>query len=865
MSEQQSTLSVESHNADALQKAANTTERAHRLIVGVDDDTGSGIAGRLIKHTGSHPGKYNPPVALSTHIINAMIAGSTTYIYDRIVRDGESIDIEKLRLLIGALALHDANKIVQALYDPPFDTDQNTEDVIDYYFDQGDVLGVQQILPGEKQSEQKRDRMDLKWLIQRTETNDQRRGTRMESTPRARSLERYCRIGDGLVSKVGVDGIGSGADWLSKFFSDEKGHVHLLEFTEIEQPILNDHLIATVKQVIEKGVSAGQQDIPTQGVVLGSSPSGVLYLGSPIDRDALKHVVEDHVMKRITDMHDFSAKTNWNAFEYDILSEIDIPFDDKRETIAEGYAETLRQGSGTDHEFENIPDNFKSTLPELAKLVFRDQNYEDAFADYPAMENLWQQIIEGDEYNAFSRKIGFIAELLRHWEGSVQDAADADTVRDELTDFAEDHREGLKEDLTPDSEAGSVIVSRFFGELETDISTPSGGEMCFLCGRAASREFKKGNNAFYKTNSFSKRVAPEEAYKRICPVCNLEHALLRDAVEDHDYSVGPDIEIAFVYYDEFIGNLSVGTGGTPNRLVRSLLSPDDSEEGTDRLTNPDLVASSFEAQYHLQPLYIDSENTRLRSVRELLEEVVSAGFKVVLGKPFTRFKPQDALFVDFNSTRRQTAFGADRVESYQELQRVCRLFDILRAVAESSDYSGGRELISIPEDSFVPIADLVARESAAPMSVREQAHKHFLENPHHDQYMQMRNVAQEGIDLYGHEYDSRHKKTKIFRLAVDATLDGLNRGMEVDELQEHVAGQIYKTAQEDAGFAKTEQATAFTEALFEYLKVNDSFDKASLSQRRNTLANTYLFAYDRLLSEYHADDEGKDESNKEPA
>lgn len=857
-------LRITHRDATRLEQATDQVRNVRQWVVGESeestDDTMPGLAGRLIEKAGAYPGKYDPPIALSTHLINAIVTGLNAYVYDRVVCEGGDVDDEEVRLLIGALALHDANKYVKAAYDTDLSTDDNSAAVLEYYFDRGDDLGITQILPGDSKQERQLDIADIKWLVQRTETKDTRSSTRGRSTQRARSLERYCRIGDGFVSTVHSDGLEAGAEWLTKFFDNGGQHVHHLQFTELEQPILNDHLLASVKELIETGtVDLSNNDagveIPAHGIVMGSTPDSILYLGEPIDREALREAVEAVLMDRITDQHDFSPKTNWNAFEYDILEEIDIPFEEKHRLIAEGYAETLRRGSGTDHEFETVPEEFKQGLPELAKAVFRDQQYETVFEDYPALATVWETADE--EYSVFSRKIGFLAEALRRWTGSVADRVDPEALQTELAAFIDEHRPRLQADLEPDSEAGPVVVNRFFESgLQTELSVPDGDEMCFLCGRPAAREFKKGNDAFYKTQSYSRRVEPEAPYKRICPVCNLEHALLRDTIEEHDLSVGSDIKIAFVYYDEFVGNLTVGAGEPGDRLVRSLLGEDtdNTDDSSVALRAPELVASSFEPQYHLQPFYADNENQRLREVRELLETLVTRGFKVVIGKPFTGFEPQSTLFTDLSPSRRQTAFGADHIDSYDALRRVRRLFTILRKVADESDYRGGRELLSIQRDGFRPIADLVARGES--VTARETAHEHFCDSSYQDEYMQMRTVAQAGTDLYGYEYgSSRHKKTKVFREAVDATLDGLNRGLGEEELYEHVAGQIYKLAQEDSGYATTEQAEAFVDALFEYLRATGSFDKESLSQRRNTLANTYLFAYDQLLSEYHDDED----------
>jgi CRISPR-associated protein Csc3 len=878
---------------DALERAARTAVKYRRAIVspqtsaesgstsaaadGADQDEDDdeqtelqGLAGRIIDAAGAHPGKYDPPVALSTHILNAVVVGVNAYVYDTIVRKDEDPDSEEAALLIAGLALHDTNKFVDAAYDPDgLDTDDNSTAVLDYYFDQGDPFGIEPFLRENTDGDTAVDIADVKWLVQRTETKEKTNETEGESTLRVRGLEKYCRIGDGFVSKQGDEGLAAAADWLEKFFSETSAardgpHVQLLTFSEIEQSVLNNHLLATVKEVVEDPDDPAVE-APTHGVLLGSTPDAVLYLGAPLDRATLQEAVADGVMQRVTERHDFNAKTEWNSFEYDILAEIDIPFDKKRTIIAEGYADTLRRGSGTDHEFESVPEAYKDVLPELARTAFREQNYDEAFANYPTLKRLWEEVSSGEEYSSYSQKIGFLAELLRRHQGAVEDGYDPADVRAEVTDFAADHRDDLRADLEPESEAGAIATRRFFeAGLRANMTVPSGDSMCFLCGRPAEREYKKGGDAFYKTQSFSRRVPAEGEYKRICPVCNLEHALLRDLVEATGYSIGSDIKIAFVYYDEFVGNLTLGTEKDPRRLVRFLDPGPDEGESMPDVNDPALVASSFVPQYHLHPFYADSENARLRVVRELLETFVSRGFKIVIGKPFAGFRPQAALLSDLNPTRRQTTYGADRIGSFAALERTRRLFDILRKVADSSDYSSGRELTSIQRDGFQPVADLVARESERYETVRQLTHQHFTDDsyPETRQYMMMREVAREGLNVYGQQYNSRYKKTKVFRLALDATLDSLNSGKEGDELHEYVAGQVYKSALEEdyAGRVTTDQVTSFVDTLLDFLQEDGSLDKQTLSRRRNTLTNAYLFAYDRLLDELQDDDEETEES-----
>lgn len=883
---------------ERLRTARHQINRLTEVIVGqdtpADADTDAelpGLAGRLMTHAGDLPGKYDPPVSLSTHIINTVVTGVTAYVYDRVVRHDGEIDLEEARLLTAALALHDANKYVGAAYDVPFDTTENTDEVLDYYFEAGDDFGLKSVLPGETDSESgydiTDDIADVKWLVQRTETKDSTTGTRGDKTKRISGLERYCRIGDGFVSKVHADGLVDSLDWLDGMLADDTGTpagVQHISVNKLEQPILNNRLIAAVRDTIhgeavdgDDGTAADDESsVNTEpyGIVLGSTPETVAYFGREIDPETLTEQIRPRFENEVTKA-DFSAKTEWSSFEYDILDQIDIPHAAKREIIADGYAATLRNGSGTDHEFESVPQEFRDYLPELVQVVFKDKNCPADLEPYPALHDLWEQLSEGDTYNNQTIKIGFVAETLRRFTGSVDDGYDPAQIESELADLRDDTSEALQAALQPESGGMSTIIDRFLGgPLTADLEVPSADATCFLCGRPAEGDnhaYTKGNSGFYGGRKFSRRVGPEAKTKQICSVCDLEHALLNDIISDTYDSTGENKKIAFVYYGDFVADLSLEGSDRPRGLIRALQgdTDDEGDDGGDTaratIADPQLVASSFGRQYHMQPLYIDGENRRLQAVNSLLKRLVQRGFKITLGKPFSSFRSTDPLFSDHAPQRLQVAYGADQIESYDQLNRVCRLFDILSALdGDEKDI----ELNELRQAEFEQIASLVGRVSEANYAAWGRTHDHFQTTPQHqEKYMLMRDVAQAGIDFYGYESGSRHAKTKLFRKVIDATLDGLNHGKDREQLIEHVAGQAYKTARADAEqshFAQPENAKAFVEAVYDYLEQTDAgLDKSALSQRRDILASTYLFAYDQLRKEGR--DDGEDDAGDSEA
>lgn len=658
-------------------------------------------------------------------------------------------------------------------------------------------------------------------------------------------------MADGFVSKVGRDGLAAGVDWLdSRYAADDESPVQYLRFTDLEQPILNDHLLTLVKGVI----SGDEQfkislELGPKGLLLGTTTNAVAYLGASVQRSQLRSEIESVLMDHITEDADFDCKTEWRSFDPDVLTELALGFEQKHEIIAEGYADTLARGSGTEHEFEQIPDGFKRVLPELAHLVFNLKDFDMAFEGLSELPQLQKQVRESDAYNNQTWKIGFLAEILRRVTGSVDDGYDPETLDQELENVRERVQPALAELLEPEADAGTEVVERFFAGRQAPAETlPASDEMCFLCGRPATTDYQKGNDGFYGTSKFSRRVPPEGEYKRICPVCNLEHALLRDSCERRGVRVGEDTEIAYIYYDEFLAGLTIG-----QHVVYDLT---DEEQGY-TVADPDLLANSMQPQYHLQPFYAGGQNGRLAAIRQFLDDLVAKGLKMVIGKPFATFRPQNALFTDLNPGRRQVAFGADVIESAEGRRRVSALFDLLGQVAGQSDsIDASNAYTSVPDDDFWNLADVVVQHTEWYSDVRTQAAEYF-EHYDKDKYMLMREVAQSGLELYGEQYGSRHKKTKIFREAIDATLDGLSRDKNRDEMHEHVAGQVYKAARTEkyAPHTTTEEAEVFVDKLFSFLREEESLDKAALSRRRNTLTNTYLFAYDQLLNETNEESE----------
>lgn len=801
----------------------DAAREAHETIVSSTD-----LYANVIDAAGAYDAKVDSSAncSLAAHILNAVTVGVNAFVYEAVGEDESLYDYEEdVKVLAAALALHDTNKFVREAYG--VDAGGNTSEAFDWYFDpepaddsterDSDPFGIEEFL-----GDGHRD--DLEYLVRRTELGEDSTELRGLDT-QFRGLERYCRIGDSTASvalKQGSEGV---HEQLSTLIGSDD--VHRIEFTQLEQPILNDTLLGTAKEVI-----AGETGDRTYGVVIGSSPDSIVYLGEPIDQVTLKEEVAERVPERISTEFQFECKVNWNAFDYDILAEVNIPTEEKEQEIADAFRELLSRGSAGVEAFEHIPPEFDQYFAVLAKAIYIDGQSE--FSD-PDIQDAYDRIEE--EQGVQKVKLHFIAYLVENY----------DTHSDFLDEFADDVRPELHADLEPETDAIGTVVDRFFdGRIAPELGSKD--EMCFLCGGQTDTKYQKGLSGIYRTQEYSRRVPPHAKYKSICEVCNLEYALLSYVCEEHDVSTNNSLEIAYFYFDDFLGDVRVRSNRVGNIV----------QGDGDELDDPEVTSNLIKPQYFIQPMYVMDENHRMAVVRQVMEAAQESGMKVVIGRPFTRFKSADAVFADEETTRPQELLGLDEAERFgplpsfvendrtdSHLRRALQLFKIMSMVGQDANMSN--PYLQLDRDTFHSIANfaVVNHDRAVVLSDLEQ----YFETYHEEALMDMKTVAERGIDLFGKQFDSKYKKTKIFREALDAFLSGKNQQMDDDRLIEYVESQVYAAADREdyAGHATTEEAEAFVAAIREYLVENDLYDLKKLSDWENALVNSYFYAYEKSL------------------
>jgi CRISPR-associated protein Csc3 len=801
-------------------QSAEAAKAAHEWLVG------SGLYRNVIGSAGEYDSKIETEenTSLAAHILNAVTVAVNSFIYEAF-SPGDNIEDyeEEIKVLAAAATLHDTNKFVQEAYG--FDTDGNTEDAFAVYFgeyndvdNEGDPFGIESDFLGTGY------RDDILYIVQRCEIReDSTESRRTES--KFRGLERYCRIGDQVASIAQRDGVRGLAEKLKEKVGEED--VHLLTFGALEQPVLNDLLIGSVKETI-----AGEDGGDTYGVPVGSTTDAVVYLGDKIDEDELRSRVAETLPQQVSEFG-FSCKLNWNSFDYDILSEVGIPMDEKETIIAEEFRQLLKDGTAGVEGFEHIPEEFDRYFPVLAKTIYIDGR--DEFRNSDA-QDAYDRIY--DEQGSQKAKIHFIAHLVENYEQYDQF----------LEELLEDLRPSLHDDLEPETDAIGTAVGRFFGDRDVRPLGPK-GQMCFLCGEETDTQYQKGLSAVYRTQEYSRRVPPHSKYKSICEVCNLEYALFSDICDRSNVSTNNSIEVAYFYFDEFLGDVRVR-----GRRAGSIIQ--DETVDTD---DPEVTTCLLEPQYFLQPFYVLGDNHRMTVIRQIMQAAQQSGMKVVIGRPFTRFDSANEVFADEEATRPQELLGLDEVDRYgplpdfvddgdrtgSHLKRALALFKIMSMVGQDANMRN--PYLQLDRDTFHSIANfaVVNHDNATMLSdLRE-----YFETYHTTEFMKMKTVAERGVDLFGEQYNSKYKKTKVFREALDAFLSGKNQNMSDDRLMEYVESQVYAVAEREdyAGRVTTEQAEAFVEAIRSYLVENGLYDLKKLSDWEDALVNSYYYAYDQLL------------------
>lgn len=772
-----------------------------------------GIVGNnIIDEVGQYDGKYNSTVSLASHLIDVSLIGLQSYIHDV---DG-NIDDEMFDVLASALTLHDLDKVVE--HKENITADSTDREVLDLYFE-NDWFEIESYL-----SQHSDDPIDeyediLLYLIKRTEKRDSIES--MPSVPpKFRRLSRYCELADSTVSEMtNHSDVQRGYDNLEDFYGDNE--LQYLKLVRTERPILHYIIVDVVEDCIrDRGRT-----------VLGSTPTGILYLGDEIEITELVDPLADRVSTEISREFEFNCTANWRSVDYDALPVVDIPLDKKRENIKTQYTKNVLKHDPCDTEvIEDIPDEFMNILPEALHKLYVEGNYE--FAD----DNLQDLVTEiQDEHHGSKHKILLIHKVLQNWI----------EYKDGFIEECKSWTDEFHSSIEPDKNHIESVIEDVLGIRFDTVKIPSSENVCHMCGQEATTEYN-GDNTVLQTRGFSKRTSADQRNRKICETCQMEHALISSLVDQSD-AYGDDIMMVYFYFDNFSSSLALEETADRTRadILNGDLAFDDDSDGLGSI-------SLYNPLVHFQPITVEGtnveseKNRKLRTVKDILERIKDTGMKARITTPFRPFEPSEEVFKDNNPVYPQEVLDATTIDRYEDLDEIV---DTLRIgsmfQAETEENYPYQYVVPATAENIIYNAE--RKFSNTPSTVT------LLGSYVHDycKMSDMKTVAEKGLNLYGHQYQSKYKKVKIVRAGLDKILEARNDDLDRNQTIELVAGEVSSASQSLTYTVSTEDAEAFAESLIEYC---DQFKGITeLSDKKNSIVNTYKFAYERAMNKSRSD------------
>jgi hypothetical protein len=785
-----------------------------RRIVGL-------LGNNIIDEVGQYDAKYNTTVSQASHFLDVTMLAVNAYLYD-VDKNGMELDEEQLDVLACGLALHDVDKTINQKRDEiefHHVTDEDREDdgrimesstrVLQEYFKR-DWFGIEDFLSRHSENPVDEYFDTLYYLIKRTEKRDNIEDL-PQVAPKFRRLTRYCELADTTVSvmtnKTDID---DGFQKLKPYFDD--GELHKIELTKLELPVLHFTILDSVKNHIQQ-----------QGnFVLGNTPSGLIYLGDAVDKEEIIEPVRKLTAERIRTEFNVSCKTNHQTVNYNALPVLDLPIASKKDIIRDEYMESvIKADSCGTPVIESVPDEFVEILPEALHMLYHGKHYE--YDD----ENLQETMDEIQENNYGTKyKILLIHEVLQNY----------DELGEAFIAEARQWKDELVEALEP---VGNPLEDAIETVLQLDVSVevvPPATETCLLCGQRAVDEYN--GNTIYRTHSYSRRTGFEQKYKKICPVCRMEHALMDSVIADSK-AYGDKIEMVYFYFDSF--SASIGYEETASKMTADILDGkvafDDDRDGFG-------AVSLYSPLVHFQPVTLESNGSerqaKLETVKDILKRVQDTGMKARVSTPFRPFDLTDSVFKDTNPIEQQKLLDATDVERYEDINRLVTLFELGDLFATETNDSFSYKHI-IPPTAENLIHNTVVKISNTPTTVTHLGE--YVSN--YCKMSDMTRLADLGYKLFGEQY-SKHAKQKVIRESLNALVDSRSNNLSDEQLTDEVAGACLRASRTYHTHAQADHAEQFAQQLIEYA---EQFDIGELTKKQNQIADTFLYAYETNLDE----------------
>lgn len=749
------------------------------------------IVDRVVDELGKFDGKRSNCCSLSTHLLNSLVLGLK---YAEFCEgDGYEFDEVEKKLLVSSLLLHDCNKVVNSIYGEDFE--YNSDECFDLYFED-DVLGVEDYLCGG--DEDIGDYMvDLKYLARSAEDYEETSDYGGDFS----HLSDFVSFGDSMASSLGS------GDRRESFCVD----VNYFDFTPLSQPVLNMVCIHNLADIIrDRG-----------GTVLGYGSDFVAFIGDVSENDIESVFKEKLFSDYIESLCGFGIKAEWNSVSFESLPYVPYGVDRKVSIIAEDYSREILEDDVAGFEPYSPSDEYVENY--LAYLVF-DLYFGDS--DDLALNELESMFKDEEEsYGSRKGKISLLEEL----------------DDEEYFDLLDEHRSALEGEfisfIDSDFNYGEFIVDEFFGGVS---SCSVGPKQCFLCGCGDSssvelKDYKPGRNSIFSSRSYSRKTEYGKAGKNICLLCSLENDICVDICDNLNS------DFVYVFVDDFVADVSLSS----DEFINNCFSED-----LDSFVNSDsLEYGKIYLPYNVFPCSYGDDSSKIYTIFNTLKLCRNFGVRAVLSSPFTQIYDRDSAFYDYDPIDHQLVLGLyemDRFEErHSEYMSVERAFDLMGVMEDCSKNDGDRfELLD--EDNVEVIFDRFVVNSNRELS--EKINK-YVDEYHSDRYMKLKDLAEQGVDVYYKQYNSKHSKTKVFRECLESIVEGLSNGMSGEDLVCHVSGQVLSSAEGTTDYdVKEDEVESFVRETIEYLDLYYDLDEVEILDNIDRIVNSYGYAYNRVLN-----------------
>ncbi|CAD6491202.1 MAG: hypothetical protein LAKADJCE_00070 [Candidatus Argoarchaeum ethanivorans] len=824
---------------DYLEEIKNEKEDIHTTIRKYLGDYVSTVVEPLFKKSGQLDAKYARALSYPSHIIDAVFTGAVLYIYDRVSTGQAHPKTHDIKLLCTALTLHDVNKYWNEITGPNYSG--NYRKLIQDYFEI-DPFDLKTYF-----SDWASELEEIVFLVQHTQESDDAQYESRFSQPRYAKLLPYVKIGDKVASLSKLE---NPLQEIHKRLKNETHDVHLMRLPEIPQQLLSQTVYRSAKKFLVK----------SGGVPLLISPQGILYLSSDeieIDPAVLKKLIGAELAEKTC----AKPVLEWKKFDLAPLLSIPLDKQDRFDIYLESVREKTESGLLSVLGKTTYPQDveLQESLACITYFIYNDKGSD--WTKFPELE----KAIQEDYLKEQLRKMGEMRQNFADRDDVGRQKCKAYTVY-ELVQKHNDHAEPLR--LLRSSVKGAILskldeessaldpivrlVCAYNREITGGLANTSpkgGGDVCFMCGAVADKQYKLGQKKhFLQVGGFTKRATPKDPYKRWCAACQIEHQLIDSLVQSSGFSVNEDLIFFYFYFDSVFVNV--------DPFQEQMSKVGINVQGTEKL-GLNFTLGDFDTPFHIEPMAIrlppkqtehSSKSTRrARAIHTAIKACLKCGCKCVATSPYALIRMYDGMFCNERPSTLEKNLGIDHIKTFKDARHIVAQLDFI------NQFDGVKGLYRVQRFkpiTVIPYVKSVKRkEGAGKFVIWANENGDRLHKLLGDETMDMKEIAEKGIALFrAHRLSSSYKRVKIFRTALDSLMVSKAQKYKDDEAVRFAAARVTKDVlreQHDKNVGKDIPAECldYVESIAEYLKEHGLWNVKKISQWGNPLTDVYEFEY----------------------